>query len=195
MNGGHFNTPAVNSNPACQVFVGGISWKADEAALSNFFSNWGKVVSVRLIIDRETGKSKGYGFVTFQNPSDAEKVKLLGNVEFMGKMVNVSNAVRRANREGQSNFPGNYAPPSPYGYAQSSGYNMPQQGYMYGVPGQNLYQTQPQTPVGYYQSATLADPYQVQSIRPYHTPQRPPFNRPVFQKVTMIGRQVTYPIS
>mmetsp|Transcript_40213 Transcript_40213/g.67201 ORF Transcript_40213/g.67201 Transcript_40213/m.67201 type:complete len:198 (-) Transcript_40213:1891-2484(-) len=144
MNAGQPNSPG-NGNPACQVFVGGISWKADEAALSNFFSSWGKVTSVRLIMDRETGKSKGYGFVTFQNQGDAEKVKILGNIEFMGKMMNVSNAVRRANRDGPGGFSG------PAG-SSSSGYQQ------YGFQGASAYQAQPQAPMGYYQNPPAADP-------------------------------------
>mmetsp|Transcript_15628 Transcript_15628/g.26965 ORF Transcript_15628/g.26965 Transcript_15628/m.26965 type:complete len:248 (-) Transcript_15628:599-1342(-) len=85
----------MSSDAMCQVFVGGISWKADENSLANFFSSYGQVASVRIIMDRETGKSKGYGFVTFADAGAAEEVKKLGNVNFMGKMMNIGDAVRR----------------------------------------------------------------------------------------------------
>eukprot|EP01113_Clastostelium_recurvatum_P035388 TRINITY_DN4927_c0_g1_i3.p1 TRINITY_DN4927_c0_g1~~TRINITY_DN4927_c0_g1_i3.p1 ORF type:complete len:205 (+),score=58.36 TRINITY_DN4927_c0_g1_i3:168-782(+) len=85
-------------NIKARVFVGGISWKADEAGLSQFFaSQYGPVVECKIIMDRDTGKSKGYGFVTFQDEEAAEKVKEAHTIFYMGKNMNVGDAVRKPN--------------------------------------------------------------------------------------------------
>jgi len=78
------------------VFVGGISWKADEVALKNFFNQIGTVLECKIIVDRSTGKSKGYGFVTFKDAETAEKVKKTSNLYFLGKTMNVGDAFRKA---------------------------------------------------------------------------------------------------
>jgi len=110
-----------------RVFVGGISWKTSEKQLADFFSFYGKVVECKIIIDKVTQKSKGYGFVTFENVEDANKVKRLNSVDFQGKSVNVGDAVRKSdtNKQGNQNFSQGY--PSQfyydqYGYPPSSPY-------------------------------------------------------------------------
>eukprot|EP01114_Cavostelium_apophysatum_P009813 TRINITY_DN23097_c0_g1_i2.p1 TRINITY_DN23097_c0_g1~~TRINITY_DN23097_c0_g1_i2.p1 ORF type:complete len:177 (-),score=27.40 TRINITY_DN23097_c0_g1_i2:91-621(-) len=78
-----------------RIFVGGISWKADEQSLTKFFSTFGKVNECKIVMDKNTKKSKGYGFVTFEDPASAEKVKQSNNLYFLGKMMNVGDAVRK----------------------------------------------------------------------------------------------------
>jgi len=82
-----------------RVFVGGISWKADEGSLKTFFSSFGTVSECKIIMDKNTGKSKGYGFITFETAEAAEKVKLSNNLYFLGKMMNVGSAVRKSDAE------------------------------------------------------------------------------------------------
>jgi len=84
-----------------RVFVGGISWKADEQSLANFFSTYGPIVDCKIIMDKSTGKSKGYGFVTFEDKETAERVKREGNIYFQGKMMNVGEAVRKTDSRQQ----------------------------------------------------------------------------------------------
>jgi len=70
------------------VFVGGISYKVDEEQLKECFSKYGTVVEVKIIKDKFNNyQSKGYGFVTFQDPASADLVKNEAYIEFMGKMV------------------------------------------------------------------------------------------------------------
>jgi len=83
-----------------RVFVGGISWKADETSLANFFSAYGTVIECKIIMDKVTGKSKGYGFVTFQDAESANNVKQSTNLYFLGKMMNVGDAVRKSDSAG-----------------------------------------------------------------------------------------------
>jgi len=103
----------------CTVFVGGISWKADETKLKEFFGRFGDVSSCKIIVDRETNKSKGYGFVTFKEPETAEAVKNATELNFLGKTMNVGNAYRKNSspkRAGQHpmNPGGMYGYPIPY---------------------------------------------------------------------------------
>ena len=51
-----------NSN---RVYVGNLSWGVDESALETLFSEQGKVVEAKVVYDRDSGRSKGFGFVTY----------------------------------------------------------------------------------------------------------------------------------
>jgi RNA recognition motif-containing protein len=53
------------------IFISNISFKVREQALSELFSQYGEVTSVRIIKDKETRRSKGYGFVEMANDSEA----------------------------------------------------------------------------------------------------------------------------
>ncbi|RLN24076.1 glycine-rich RNA-binding protein 2, mitochondrial-like [Panicum miliaceum] len=55
-----------------KLFVGGLSWGTDEQTLRQAFSSFGEVTEARIITDRETGKSRGFGFVNFSNSDDAK---------------------------------------------------------------------------------------------------------------------------
>jgi RNA recognition motif-containing protein len=56
-----------------KLFVGNISWDSTEESLKEFFSQVGEVVEVKIIYDRNTGRSKGFGFVTMGSPEEAQK--------------------------------------------------------------------------------------------------------------------------
>ncbi|KMT00443.1 hypothetical protein BVRB_9g217450 [Beta vulgaris subsp. vulgaris] len=50
-----------------RCFVGGLAWATDSQALENAFAQYGDVVDSKVILDRETGRSRGFGFVTFSS--------------------------------------------------------------------------------------------------------------------------------
>eukprot|EP00164_Ancoracysta_twista_P002675 GFYU01003558.1.p1 GENE.GFYU01003558.1~~GFYU01003558.1.p1 ORF type:complete len:320 (+),score=78.02 GFYU01003558.1:162-1121(+) len=102
------------------VFVGGISWKADESALRAFFSEYGEVVDCKIIMDRATGKSKGYGFVSFGDAETATRVKQQNNFTFLGKTVNVGDAYRRQGSNASSEN-GDVPRPGQYGGRHGGG--------------------------------------------------------------------------
>ncbi len=56
-----------------KLFVAGIPWSTTSEALKELFSQYGEVSEAVIITDRETGRSKGFGFVTFVNEADAQK--------------------------------------------------------------------------------------------------------------------------
>lgn len=76
-----------------KLFVGGISWDTTEASLTDFFSKAGKVISATIIMDRYTGKSKGFGFVEMSTEEEAEKAKNeLNGQNLDGRTIAVSEA-------------------------------------------------------------------------------------------------------
>lgn len=56
----------------CKLFIGGLSWDTDEAALTAYFSQFGEVVDAMVVYNHAMGVSRGFGFVTFKDRSTAE---------------------------------------------------------------------------------------------------------------------------
>lgn len=79
-----------------RLYVGNLSWTATEDDLRERFGNYGLLTSVRLITDRETGKSKGFAFVEFEDEADARRAKEEEHGEsWMGRSLKVDAAVAR----------------------------------------------------------------------------------------------------
>lgn len=55
-----------------KIFVGNLAWKASEEDLKKLFEAYGPVVSVKIVFDQYTGKSKGFGFIEMENADDAK---------------------------------------------------------------------------------------------------------------------------
>lgn len=79
-----------------KLFVGGLSYRTDEEGLKNAFASHGEVADVRIITDRESGRSRGFGFVTYLAESDAETAlsKMDGHV-LDGRIIRVDRASAR----------------------------------------------------------------------------------------------------
>lgn len=78
---------------ADKLFVGGISWDTDNDGLREAFEAHGEVTDAAVIRDRETGRSRGFGFVTFANEADAqEALEAMNGVELDGRTINVDAA-------------------------------------------------------------------------------------------------------
>ena len=58
--------------PSCRVYVGNLPWQVDDARLEQVFSEHGKVVDARVVYDRETGRSRGFGFVTMSSKDELD---------------------------------------------------------------------------------------------------------------------------
>ncbi|CAK9196167.1 unnamed protein product [Sphagnum troendelagicum] len=54
-----------------KLFIGGLAWGTDEGAIRDAFSAFGEVTEVKIICDRDTGRSRGFGFVSFTSESEA----------------------------------------------------------------------------------------------------------------------------
>ena len=79
-----------------KLFVGGLSWGTDDSGLHNAFERFGEVIEARVITDRETGRSRGFGFVTFANADDADAaVDEMNGQELDGRRLTVNEAQER----------------------------------------------------------------------------------------------------
>ncbi len=76
---------------ATKLYVGGIPYSTTEAALGDLFKKAGAVSSASIIIDRMTGRSKGFGFVEMSNDNEAqEAIKMFNGQEFEGRKLTVN---------------------------------------------------------------------------------------------------------
>jgi len=84
-----------------KIYVANISFNATEQDISDLFSDYGEVVSVKIITDKFTGHSKGFGFVEMESESDAKKtISELNGKPFMGKMLTLAEARPQQPRTG-----------------------------------------------------------------------------------------------
>ncbi len=72
-----------------KLFVGGLPWSTDSEALREAFEAHGEVVEAKVITDRDTGRSRGFGFVTFANDDDAEKARSMDGSDLGGRTIRV----------------------------------------------------------------------------------------------------------
>ncbi len=76
-----------------KLFVGGISWNTDNEQLAEHFAQCGNVLEAKVVTDRETGRSRGFGFVTMEEDGDAERaVEELDGSQLDGRNIAVSEA-------------------------------------------------------------------------------------------------------
>ena len=76
-----------------KLFVGGIAWATTEDALREAFEAIGEVVEAKIITDKFSGKSRGFGFVTMKTVEDAQKaVEQLDGSELDGRTIKVNEA-------------------------------------------------------------------------------------------------------
>lgn len=86
---------------AKKLYVGNLPYSVDDEALHSHFAQFGAVDSAKVIMDRETGRSKGFGFVEMSDDSAADAAIEKGNgADLNGRAINVSEARPQAPREG-----------------------------------------------------------------------------------------------
>jgi hypothetical protein len=80
----------------CRLFVGGLNWDTTVDTLRGAFEQFGKVSEAVILMDRGTGRSRGFGFVTLQNRKDAPRtVEQLDGSELDGRTIVVNVATER----------------------------------------------------------------------------------------------------
>lgn len=76
---------------ATKLFVGGLPWKATEEDLRAHFEQVGPVASASIITERDSGRSKGFGFVEMENDDDAQKaIDAYHDQDFQGRRLTVN---------------------------------------------------------------------------------------------------------
>jgi cold-inducible RNA-binding protein len=85
------------------LFIGSLAYATNDDSLKAFFEAIGPVSSARVITDRDSGRSKGFGFVEFENDDDNQKaVDQLNGKELDGRAINVSLARPKEDRPQRS---------------------------------------------------------------------------------------------
>lgn len=115
-----------------KLFVGGLAWHTDEATLRQKFEEYGVVEEAVVVKDRDTGRSRGFGFVRYASEDEAHKaISEMNNVEFDGRTIRVDKASDNGPRGGGRG--GGFGGP---GYSRGGGYGGSPQGMRYPGPPQ-----------------------------------------------------------
>ncbi|RID74936.1 hypothetical protein BRARA_B02011 [Brassica rapa] len=113
---------SIRCMSSSKIFVGGISYSTDEFGLREAFSKYGQVVDAKIFVDRETGRSRGFAFVTFTSNLEATNAMQLDRQHLHGRRIRVDFATERGRGFGGRGFGGPsggavfYDDPLPCGY-------------------------------------------------------------------------------
>ncbi|KAK1575910.1 hypothetical protein Q3G72_009450 [Acer saccharum] len=84
-------------NMSAKLFVGGISYTTDDHSLKEAFSSFGEVVDAKVISDRDTGRSRGFGFVNFSSKDSTQTaMSAMDAHELNGRSIHVNFANERS---------------------------------------------------------------------------------------------------
>jgi RNA recognition motif-containing protein len=84
-----------------KIFVSNLSFSVDQNQLTDLFAEFGTVDSVKIIENRDTGRSKGFGFVEMSSDAEAEAaINKLNGQEFLGRTLNIAEARPQEPRSG-----------------------------------------------------------------------------------------------
>ena len=89
------------------IFVGSLAWGTTSEGLEQAFAEFGVVTSAKVISDRETGRSKGFGFVEMESGGD-EAIEALNGADLDGRQIVVNEARPREDRGGGGGGRGGY---------------------------------------------------------------------------------------
>ena len=92
---------------AYKLFIGSLAWATDDASLEAAFAPYGKIVSATVVKDRDSGRSKGFGFVEFEDEAEGKAAEAAMNgKELDGRPIVVNEARPREDRPNRD-FGGN----------------------------------------------------------------------------------------
>ncbi len=83
-----------------KIYVGNLPWSADDSGLSEVFSRHGEVISAKVITDRDTGRSRGFGFVEMEAADADAAIGALNGYEMDGRALRVNEAQERRDNRG-----------------------------------------------------------------------------------------------
>lgn len=80
-----------------KLFVGGLNFETDEQSLEDVFSKYGQISEVKVIKDKDTMTSRGFGFITFENPEDArDALQAMNGKSLDGRQIRVGHAEKKS---------------------------------------------------------------------------------------------------
>jgi RNA recognition motif-containing protein len=107
----HLSVSALNAEENItmlkKLFVGSLPWSIDDNALEDLFRDHGTVQSARVITDRETGRSRGFGFVEIETDDLAAIIQSTDGQEVEGRAIRVNEAEEKSNSRGGGGSGGN----------------------------------------------------------------------------------------
>mmetsp|Transcript_6944 Transcript_6944/g.11914 ORF Transcript_6944/g.11914 Transcript_6944/m.11914 type:complete len:160 (+) Transcript_6944:123-602(+) len=107
---------------SAKLFVGGLSWDTTNDSLRQAFEAFGEVTEAKVVTDYETGRSRGFGFVTFANNDAASQASTnLNNTELDGRTIRVDFATERGEGGGRGGNGGGYRGGGGGGYRRGGG--------------------------------------------------------------------------
>lgn len=107
---------------SAKIFVGNLSWNATEETLKELFAQFGEIISVRIVTDPYTDRSKGFGFIEMSDEGAcSQAVEKLDNYSFLNRPIRVS----RARQEGAGNGRPTYGSPRTGGGGMRGPYSGP----------------------------------------------------------------------
>ena len=80
------------------LYVGNLPFSSDQTTLENLFSPYGEVLSARVMSDRDTGRSRGFGFVEMDSSNAQAAVEALDGTELDGRKLRINEAEKRPER-------------------------------------------------------------------------------------------------
>lgn len=79
-----------------QLFVGNLSWNTNQTLLQSTFEKFGEITAAKIVTDQNTGRSRGFGFVTFKDPGNAKMaITQLDGTQLDGRTIRVNEAHTR----------------------------------------------------------------------------------------------------
>jgi RNA recognition motif-containing protein len=92
-----------------KLYVGNLSYHTTEDSLRNYFSSFGTVASAKIVFDRDSGNSKGFGFVEMSSDAEANAaIEATNGKDFENRQIRVNLAMDKPRRERSSNGYGNW---------------------------------------------------------------------------------------
>ncbi|KAG2215967.1 hypothetical protein INT45_001283 [Circinella minor] len=154
--------PREEQDKTEKIFVGGISAEVEEEEFHEYFTQFGKVIDATLMTDRDTGRPRGFGFITFEDSSGVEEALRHPDLAIKGKTIEVKKAMPKSkqlrqqssgSRGGGHHQGGGYLPNTRY--AGAAGYNGSQHqsgrgGYGGGAPAYGGHHQHPGAAAGMY---------------------------------------------
>lgn len=91
-----------------KIYVGNLSYNTTEDQLRDFFAQYGTIEDIKLISDFQTGRSKGFGFVTYGSDEDGQKALAANGADLDGRKLKVNTAKENTTRRSGGSNGGGY---------------------------------------------------------------------------------------